>query len=146
MNGYNTPILFIIFNRKSTAERVFAKIREIKPKRLYVVADGPRANRPDDIEKCKQTRQIIDNVDWDCELKTLFRENNVGCGKGVSGAIDWFFSNEEKGIILEDDVLPNNDFFVFCEDLLERYKDVDKVKSISGNNFNINPKYNKASY
>ena len=80
------------------------------------------------------------------ELKTLFRENNVGCGKGVSGAIDWFFSNEEKGIILEDDVLPNNDFFVFCEDLLERYKDVDKVKSISGNNFNINPKDNKASY
>ena len=64
MNGYNTPILFIIFNRQSTAERVFAKIREIKPKRLYVAADGPRANRPDDIEKCKQTRQIIDNVDW----------------------------------------------------------------------------------
>ena len=145
MKEFNTPILFVIFNRKQTAEKVFEKIREIKPKKLYVVADGPRKNRPDDIEKCKQTRDII-KVDWDCELKTLFREENVGCGRGVSGAISWLFENEEKGIILEDDVLPNSDFFAFCDDLLERYKDNDKIKAISGNNFSINPKDNKASY
>lgn len=146
MENYNTPILFIIFNRKDTAQRVFNKIKEIKPKKLYVAADGPRRNRKDDIENCKKTRDIINQVDWDCDLKTLFREENLGCGKGVSGAISWLFENEDRGIILEDDCLANDDFFVYCDDLLNRYKDNDTIKIISGDNFQNGNKRGESSY
>ena len=129
-----TPILFIIFNRPETAKRVFQTIRESKTPRLYVAADGPRSNKPGDAEKCKKTRAIIENVDWDCEVKTLFREGNLGCREGVSGAISWFFEQEEEGIILEDDILPVPTFFRYCEELLEKYRDNTKIGMISGFN------------
>lgn len=143
---YNIPILFIIFNRLDTAEKVFEQIRKQKPKYLYIAADGPRKNRPDDIENCKKTRAIIEKIDWDCELKTLFRDENLGCGKAVSGAITWFFENVEMGIILEDDCLPHDDFFPYCEDLLIRYKDDKDIKIISGDNFQNGIKRGDASY
>lgn len=142
---YNIPILFIIFNRLDTTEKVFEQIRKQKPKYLYIAADGPRKNRPDDIENCKKTRAIIDKIDWDCEFKTLFREENLGCGKAVSGAITWFFENVEMGVILEDDCLPHDDFFPYCEELLIRYKDDNRISVISGNNAEITGN-TKASY
>jgi len=129
-----SPVLFIIFLREDTARKVFEKIREAKPPRLYVAADGPRPGRPDDVEKCKATRSIINEVDWDCEVKTLFREKNLGCGKGVSSAITWFFENEEQGIILEDDILPNIEFFQFCDEMLDLYKNDERIQLISGYN------------
>lgn len=135
---YNIPILFIIFNRLDTTEQVFEKIRKQKPKYLYIAADGPRKNREDDIENCRKTREIVNKIDWDCELKTLFREENLGCGKAVSGAITWFFENVEMGIILEDDCLPHEDFFPYCEELLIKYKDDERISIISGNNYEIN--------
>lgn len=146
MENYQTPILFVVFNRYSTAIQVFNKIREIKPKKLYIAADGPRKGREDDKVNCTKVRSIAKLVDWDCELKTLFRDENVGCGKGVSGAISWLFEHENRGIILEDDVLPNDDFFVYCADLLERYKDNNEIKAISGNNFGIRPQKTNISY
>lgn len=146
MEGFNTPILFIIFNRLDTTEKVFEEIRKQKPKYLYVAADGPRKNREDDIINCKKTRAIIEKIDWECELKTLFRDENLGCGKAVSGAITWFFENVEMGIILEDDCLPHQDFFPYCEDLLERYKNNEKIKIISGDNFQNKIKRGNASY
>lgn len=146
MEGFNIPILFIIFNRLDTTERVFDEIRKQKPKYLYVAADGPRKNREDDIINCKKTRAIIEKIDWECELKTLFRDENLGCGKAVSGAITWFFENVEMGIILEDDCLPHQDFFPYCEDLLERYKDNIEIKIISGDNFQNGIKRGDASY
>ena len=79
---YQTPILFIVFNRPDTTQQVFNAIKDIQPKFLYVAADGPRANKPDDLERCKQTRAIIKQVDWECEVKTLFRDENRGCGRG----------------------------------------------------------------
>ena len=121
----NTPILFLVFNRPDTTKRVFEKIREALPPKLYVAADGPRDEREGEADKCEQVRHIATNVDWDCEVKTLFRDKNFGCKHAVSGAIDWFFDNEEMGVILEDDVLPNNFFFRFCEELLHKYKDED---------------------
>lgn len=129
-----SPVLFIIFLREDTARKVFEKIREAKPPRLYVAADGPRPGRPDDVEKCKATRSIINEVDWDCEVKTLFREKNLGCGKGVSSAITWFFENEEQGIILEDDILPNIEFFQFCDEMLDFYKNDERIHLIAGYN------------
>ena len=130
-----TPILFIVFNRPDTTKIVFNAIREIKPLRLYVAADGPRPTRETDLKRCAETREIIKGVDWNCEVKTLFREKNLGCGQGVSSAISWFFQQEPEGIILEDDCLPSDSFFWFCQELLEKYRHDNRVMHIGGNNF-----------
>lgn len=146
MEGFSTPILFIIFNRLDTSLRVFEEIRKQKPKKLYIAADGPRKNNSNDIENCKKTREIINKIDWSCDLKTLFRDENLGCGRAVSGAINWFFENEEMGIILEDDCLPHEDFFGYCEQLLVKYKDKDSIKLITGDNFQKGNTRGDASY
>ncbi|MDR1223794.1 MAG: hypothetical protein LBL07_13095 [Tannerella sp.] len=132
---YNTPVLFLIFNRPDTTAQVFERIRQIKPARLYVAADAAREGRPDEEQRCAEARAIIDGIDWDCELKTLFREKNLGCKIAVSEAITWFFEQEEYGVILEDDCLPDLSFFPFCEELLIRYKDDDRIGHIGGNCF-----------
>lgn len=129
-----SPILFLIFNRPDTTKRVFEEIRKAQPPRLYIAADGPRPSRQGEKELCEQTRAIATNVDWDCEVKTLFREENLGCGKAVSQAITWFFDNEPEGIILEDDVLPHPDFFPYCDELLEKYRDNEEIGVIAGHN------------
>lgn len=129
---FNTPILFLIFNRPDTTKKVFGKIREMRPTQLFIAADGPREGNEFDGFSCKEAREIVANVDWDCEVRTLFRDENHGCGKAVSGAITWFFEHVEMGIILEDDVLPTSSFFSFCEELLISYKDDDGVMHISG--------------
>jgi hypothetical protein len=132
---FQTPILFLIFNREDTTRQVFEAIRRQKPKYLFVAADGPRKDRPDEAEKCRRVREIATQIDWHCCLKTLFREENLGCKTAVSEAITWFFDNVEQGIILEDDCLPDPSFFPFCEELLERYKDDAQIGHISGNCF-----------
>ena len=103
---FDTPILFLIFNRPDLTARVFDRIREVQPKYLYVAADGPRIDKPEDVEKCESARKVVlDQIDWPCELKTLFRQENLGCGIAVSQAINWFFEHVEQGIIIEDDIL-----------------------------------------
>jgi len=129
------PVLFLIFNRPDTTQRVFDAIRQAKPVQLFVAADGPREDRIGEAEKCAQARKIIENVDWDCEVVTLFREKNLGCRKAVSSAIDWFFENVEEGIILEDDCLPSQSFFMYCQELLEHYRQDTRIMQISGSNF-----------
>lgn len=130
----DTPILFLIFNRPHLTEQVFSAIREARPSRLYIAADGPRKNKPGELENCLAARSIAMNVDWECEVNTLFRDGNLGCGKGVSTAISWFFEHEEAGIILEDDCLPSPDFFPFCTQLLEHYRNDNRVMAIGGCN------------
>lgn len=129
------PILFLVFNRPEHTQRVFDRIREVKPKRLFVAADGPRRSRAGETDRCENTRAIATRIDWDCELKTLFREENLGCGKAVSSAIDWFFSEVEDGIILEDDCLPRDSFFSFCDQMLEFYRADASIMHIGGSNF-----------
>lgn len=129
-----TPILFIVFNRPDTTQRVFDAIRKVKPLRLFVAADGPREDKCGDVDRCEQTRRIIDTVDWDCEIVTLFREHNLGCRKAVSSAIDWFFLQVEEGIILEDDCLPSRSFFSYCQELLEHYRCDTRIMQICGLN------------
>lgn len=131
----NTPILLIIFNRPETTEKVFEQIRKAKPPRLYIAADGPRLNKKGETEKCNLARSVVDMVDWKCEVKTQFQEKNLGCGYGPVAAINWFFQNEEYGIVLEDDCLPHPSFFQFCEDLLIKYAKDDRVMHINGNNY-----------
>lgn len=142
---FDTPILFIIFNRPDTTQEVFNAIRAIKPKKLYVTADGARKGNQNDLINCPKTREII-NIDWDCDLKTLYRDENLGCRNAVSDAITWFFNQEEKGIILEDDCLPDLSFFPFCEELLEKYKDNEQIMLISGDNFQNSKKQGDSSY
>ncbi len=132
----HTAVLFLIYKRPDTTIQVFEAIRQAKPPRLYVAADGPKPDVPGEAEKVQQARDIVLNgVDWDCEVKTLFRDPNLGCKYGVSGGIDWFFEHEEEGIILEDDTLPSQSFFWFCQELLERYRNDERIWHISGDNF-----------
>lgn len=130
----NTPVLFLIFNRPDTTKKVFEKIREAKPKQLFIAADGPRIGNIDDIKKCEEVRKIVAEIDWECDLKVLFREQNLGCMKSVSLSIEWFFQQVEVGIVLEDDCLPENTFFGFCEKMLLKYKDDHSVGAICGMN------------
>lgn len=146
MGKFNTPILFLIFNREETALKVFNRIKLLQPSRLYVAADGPRKNNEKDIENCNHTRAIIEQVDWECEVFKLFRDENLGCGKAVSGGINWFFEHEEEGIILEDDCLPDSSFFSFCNTLLDFYRNDERIFHIGGTNFQRGIKRGNASY
>lgn len=141
-----SPVLFLIFKREDTTKRVFERIREAKPPRLYIAADGPRASRPDEREKCKKTREIVEKIDWPCEVHRLYRDENLGCGKGVSTAISWFFENEEQGIIIEDDILANIDFFSYCDEMLDKYKDDERIQLIGGRNYLYNGYDSQYSY
>ena len=129
------PILFIIFNRFQTTEKVFETIRKYQPRELFIAADGPRKDKPGEKERCEEVKKIVENIDWLCDVKKLYRKNNLGCKLAVSGAIDWFFENVEKGIILEDDCLPSTSFFRFCEEMLEKYKNDERIFTISGDKF-----------
>ncbi len=130
-----TPVLMVIFNRPETTKIVFEAIRKAKPTRLYVAADGPRPHVPTDAARCAEARKVIEGVDWNCEVKTLFREENLNCGRGPSSAFNWFFEHEPEGIILEDDCLPSQSFFWYCQELLEKYRHDTRVMHIGGNNF-----------
>jgi hypothetical protein len=131
----NLPVIFIIFKRPDTTRRVFEMIRAARPTKLLVIADGPRTNRPGEAEKCAQTRAIIEEVDWDCEVLTNFSETNQGCCLRISSGITWAFELVDKAIILEDDCLPSASFFPFCADLLDRYENDERIMMVSGNNY-----------
>ena len=146
LESLQTAVLFLVFNRPDTTAQVFDAIRKAQPPRLYVAADGPRADRACEAEKVDKVREIATAVDWPCEVRTLFRDDNLGCKYAVSDAITWFFDHEEQGIILEDDCLPHPDFFTFCDVLLERYADDERVSFISGDNFQRGLKRGDASY
>tara|TARA_B110000305_G_C19324564_1_gene580661 strand:+ start:160 stop:1041 length:882 start_codon:yes stop_codon:yes gene_type:complete len=146
MNKLKTAVLLIVFNRPDTTPLVFEKIRQAKPPRLYIAGDGPRDDNDGDKEKIAKVREISTNVDWPCEVKTLFSDKNLGCKEGVSSAITWFFENEEQGIILEDDCVPHLDFFTFCENLLDYYSNDERVSVITGNNFQNGKLRGDASY
>lgn len=128
----NFPILFIGFNRPSTSSQVIAAIRAARPERLYFAADGPRAHVAADGPRCAAVRELASTVP--SEVRTLFQSENLGCKRAVERAISWFFENEEWGIILEDDCLPDPSFFPYCEVLLQRYADDERVMTITGNN------------
>jgi hypothetical protein len=140
------PVLFLVFNRPDVAEKALESIRRAQPTQLFVAGDGPRADRPGELEACEQTRRVATQVDWDCEVKTLFRDENLGCQKAVSGAITWFFENVESGIVLEDDCVADQSFFQFCDELLDQLSDQKKVGVITGNNFQRGNQRGNASY
>jgi hypothetical protein len=131
----NTAVLFLVFNRLDTTKQVFEEIKAAMPPRFYIACDGARENKEGESESVDEIRNyILDNIDWPCDVKTLFRPKNLGCKIAVSSAIDWFFEHEEMGIILEDDCLPSQSFFGYCEQLLTMYRDDQRIFLISGYN------------
>lgn len=128
-----TPVAFFIFNRPEATQRVFAEIARARPQRLLVIADGPRDAA--EAELCRQTRQILQQVDWPCELQTDLAEQNLGCKRRMLSGLNWVFAECAEAIVLEDDCLPHPSFFPFCQELLEFYRDEPRVLAISGNNF-----------
>jgi len=144
--NFQTPILFLVFNRPDTTQVVFNQIKKLRPKYLFVAADGAREWVAGEKVKCDKTREIIKEVNWHCEVKTLFRDKNLGCGVAVSSAISWFFEQVAEGIILEDDCFPDVSFFPFCQELLSKYRNTDQVKLIGGNNFQDGKRRGSGSY
>jgi hypothetical protein len=143
----NTAVLFLVFNRLDTTRQVFEAIKLAKPPRLYIASDGARSSRDGEDAIVQSIRDyVLTHVNWDCEVKTLFREKNLGCKYAVSGAIDWFFEHEEMGVILEDDCLPDASFFQFCQELLELYRYDQRIGIISGDNFQFGNRRNDESY
>lgn len=134
-NLFTVPVAFIIFNRPDVAFRTFSEIAKIKPSKLLVIGDGPRKNVAGEVERVLEARAIIKLVDWECEVCTNFSEENLGCKNRVSSGLDWVFGLVDEAIILEDDCLPSQSFFLFCQEMLERYRSQFKVGMIAGVNF-----------
>jgi len=135
MNDRNpAPVALFVFNRPQLTSTVYERIRAARPSRLLVVADGPRPTRPDDVPLCRATREIVSSPDWPCELLNNFAEENLGCRNRVSSGLNWVFQHCSEAIILEDDCVPGDSFFTFCSEMLNRYRDDDRIMHISGNN------------
>jgi len=141
-----TPVVLLVFNRPETTAQVFAAIREACPQKLLVVADGPRPDHPDDLQKCTEVRHIVKQVDWPCEVLQEYSDINLGCKVRVSSGLDWAFSQVEEAIILEDDCLPDASFFQFCQELLTVYRDDERVMTVCGTNLLGSWKEDRQSY
>jgi hypothetical protein len=141
-----TPVAFLIFNRPDTTARVFSEIAKVKPKKLLIIADGPRANRPGEASKCAETRRIVEQINWDCELITNFSDVNLGCKARIASGISWVFEQVEEAIFLEDDCLPEPTFFRFCEEMLERYRTNERISMVSGGNLQFGRARGASSY
>jgi hypothetical protein len=130
-----TPVVLIIFNRPHLVRQVWETIRAARPSQLFVVADGPRPDRPEDAVLCAESRAIVAQVDWPCQVERNYAGMNLGCDPCIVQGITWAFTQVEEAIILEDDILPDPSFFPFCQDLLTRFRDDGRVMGIGGFNF-----------
>jgi len=130
---YKIPILILVYNRPDFLKRLIFILKKIKPIKIYIKGDGPR--KYDDKEKCIAVKKVLKNINWNCKVITNFNKKNMGCRTSVSDGINWFFSKEEMGVILEDDCLPNNSFFKYCEILLKKFYNNKNISVISGSNF-----------
>jgi len=143
----NVPVLFIIYDRADTALKVFNSIRRVKPKQFFIVSDGPAKRYENEYWNVINLRkEILNLIDWDCEINTFFGEKNLGPRLWIAESINWFFNNVEEGIILEHDCLPDDSFFYYCRELLNKYRHTTQIMHISGANFLFGKCDIKASY
>ena len=142
----NTPVAIIIFNRPDKLRQLLKILSVVKPRELFVVADGPRDSVPEDKKKCQKTRELIENLEWDCKIFKNYSEVNLGCGIRPATGISWVFEYVDKAIFLEDDCIPHPSFFRFCEELLEKYKENEKIYQICGNNLQMGRERTPYSY
>ena len=140
------PIAYVIFNRPRHTRETFEIIRAQRPAQLFIIADGPRDGHPTDAQRCEEVRAIVQNIDWPCEVQRNYATQNMGCKLRVSSGLDWVFGQVEAAVVLEDDCVPNADFFSFCDDLLVRYLNDERVWVVTGNNFQQGKKHGDAAY
>jgi hypothetical protein len=130
----NTPVVILFFNRPDFLRHLIGRLSEVKPKRLYLVCDGPRQGKVGEREKVDECRALFAKLSWDCQICQNYSDINLGCRDRIISGLDWVFEQEERAIILEDDCIPILDFFMFAEAMLDRYKDAPQVMSIGGTN------------
>ncbi len=133
--SFDVPIVLLVFNRPEKTRQVFERIRQIRPRQLFVVADGPRDGNATDRPRCEETRKITEAVDWECEVHRDYAPRNLGLAKRVGSGINWAFESVERAIILEDDCVPDPTFFPYCEEMLKRFADEPHISVIAGSNF-----------
>lgn len=132
--GFDVPIVLFIFKRVDKTQKIIKQISKIKPKKLYIIADGARNDR--EVELVNNCRDIIDaSIDWNCEVIKNYSVNNRGVYKNIGLGAKWVFEREEKAIFLEDDNLPDESFFKYCYELLNKYEENEKVMWICGTNY-----------
>jgi hypothetical protein len=136
MNDFEmqTAVALFVFNRPDTTRRVFERVAEAQPPVLFIVGDGPRSDVPEDEERVKEVREVVTDVDWECEVHTEFADSNLGVRERISSGISWVFEHVDEAILLEDDCLPHRDFFQFCQEMLEVYRSDERVMDITGTN------------
>jgi len=127
-------VLLFVFIRPQTLKRVFERIREVRPSKLYLTSDGPRENVPSDREKIEECRKIVENIDWECEVHKIYFDKNQGMYATGRMACDYVFEREDRLIFLEDDILPSRSYFQFCAEVLEKYKDDLRINAVCGMN------------
>jgi hypothetical protein len=140
------PVLIIVFNRPEQTKRIFEILRIVKPKRLYIAADAPRENRKGEVQRCDETLAVFEHVDWECKVYRKVNPINLGSHTSIPQAIDWFFDNEEMGIVLEDDCVPSISFFKYCDELLEKYRYDERVMWINGSNIGYSDNSSDSDY
>jgi len=140
------PVAYVAFNRPRHTRKTFDAIRTYRPDQLFIIADGPREGVLNDIERCEEVREIVSSVDWPCDVRFNFSDKNLGCSKRVSSGLDWVFAQVDRAIILEDDCLASNEFFLFAECMLDRYQDDGRVWVVSGNSYQPENNWGNASY
>ncbi len=146
MQCIDLAVLVLGFNRPTETARVIDALRPHRPHKVFFAVDGAREHVATDVARVAEVRALVSRFDWGCEVQTLFRDKNLGCGRAVSGAIHWFFDHVEEGVILEDDCLPLPEFVPFCQKLLEYYRHDDRICHISGNNFQLGRLRGPGSY
>lgn len=141
-----SAIAYFVFNRPQHTRKSFERIRNQRPERLFVIADGPRREHPEDQGLCEEVRSLVEDVDWVCEVQRDYADENLGLKERVVSGLDWVFSQVDRAIVLEDDCVAHPDFFTFCEKLLERYEADPRVSTVTGNNFQAGRQRGNASY
>lgn len=139
------PILLLVYNRYEGTEKLIKILNKIKPKKIYIAADGPKLNNIIDIANCSRVRKLFDKINWRCKIYKKYNNYNLGCKESITRSLNWFFSKVKEGIVLEDDCLPNKSFFRFCNVMLKKYRYNNKIFCISGSNYSKNTKI-KSSY
>jgi len=143
---FDISVSLHVFNRPDCTRKVFEVIRLIRPKKLFITADGPRIDNKNDYIKCQESRDILDTIDWECDVYKNFHDSNQGSYKATSEGISWVFTHVDRAIILEDDCIPNHDFFLFCKELLNKFDENKEIAMISGAKVCPKEPVNKDSY
>ena len=126
------PVSIVIFNREDKAAHLYEALKKVQPQKLFIIADGPRNET--ETEKCERTRRVFEKIEWPCTIIRNYSDTNLGCARRVASGFDWVFQNVEQAILIEDDCIPSVDFFRFCDEMLQRYKNDTRIMQVCGTN------------